>query len=53
MGVRFIKGFITPANIVRIEASWRKEHPRSRAYTKEELEEAGADNWQHLQEAWQ
>ncbi len=52
-GVRFIKRFITPANIARIEFRWRKEHPRSRAYTKEELEEAAADNWQHLQEAWQ
>ncbi len=52
-GVRFIKGFITPANIVRFELRWRKNHPRSRAYTKEELEEAAADNWQHLQEAWQ
>jgi len=52
-GVRFIKGFITPANIARIESRWRKEHQRSRTYTKEEMEEAAADNWQHLQEAWQ
>ncbi len=52
-GVRFIKGFITTTNIAKIETRWRQEHPCNRAYTKEELEEAAADNWQHLQEAWQ
>jgi len=52
-GVRFIKGFITPANIGRIEFRWRRQHPRRAHTQKEELKAAAADNWQHLQEAWQ
>jgi hypothetical protein len=51
-GVRFIKGFITRENIARIEPRWRREHPRDRAYTKEEMEEAAADNWRHLQDVF-
>jgi hypothetical protein len=51
-GVRFIKGFITAENIARIEPRWRREHPRNRAYTKEEMEEAAADNWRHLQDVF-
>ena len=51
-GVRFIRGFITPQNIARIELHWRHDHPRDRPYSKEEMEDAAADNWQHLQEAF-
>jgi hypothetical protein len=51
-GVRFIKGFITPENIAKIEPRWRHNHPRNRPYIKEEMEEAAADNWRHLQDAF-
>ena len=51
-GVRFIKGFITPANIATIESHWRQEHPRDHVYSKEEMEEAAADNWRHLQDVF-
>jgi hypothetical protein len=51
-GVRFIKGFVTSKNIAQIETRWRGDHPRNRAYTREEMEEAAADNWRHLQDVF-
>jgi len=51
-GVRFMRGFITPEKIARIESRWRQEHPRKDAYSKKEMEEAAADNWRHLQDVF-
>jgi hypothetical protein len=51
-GVRFIKGFINSDNVTEIERQWRRQHPRNRPYTKDEIEEAAADNWLHLQDVF-